>query len=144
AVVAGGRPCRRQPLRAVPLPADCLPTDAELGVGRPLRAGRGRSSADRWQQPLRRGCGCRVVVGRPFAWGPWLQPPTPLQVAGHPCKGAGRGHAREIVYPCIPDPDGEDEGGQASSSLAVSTRWISAAKLLQSGLATLAQREGGE
>ncbi|RZS23503.1 hypothetical protein BHM03_00056455, partial [Ensete ventricosum] len=22
---------------------------------------------------------------------------------------------REIVYPCIPDPDGEDEGGQASS-----------------------------
>ncbi|RWV98776.1 hypothetical protein GW17_00038357 [Ensete ventricosum] len=28
---------------------------------------------------------------------------------------------REIVYPCIPDPDGEDEGGQASSSLAVST-----------------------
>ncbi|RZR96949.1 hypothetical protein BHM03_00026046 [Ensete ventricosum] len=29
---------------------------------------------------------------------------------------------REIVYPCIPDPDGEDEGGQASSSLAVSTR----------------------
>ncbi|RWV89916.1 hypothetical protein GW17_00047911 [Ensete ventricosum] len=24
----------------------------------------------------------------------------------------------EIVYPCIPDSDGEDEGGQASSSLA--------------------------
>ncbi|RRT32875.1 hypothetical protein B296_00054428 [Ensete ventricosum] len=49
----------------------------------------------------------------------------------------------EIVYPCIPDPDGEDEGGQASS-LAVSTRWISAVKLLQSDLATLTQREGGE
>ncbi|RRT70193.1 hypothetical protein B296_00018135, partial [Ensete ventricosum] len=48
---------------------------------------------------------------------------------------------REIVYPCIPDPDGEDEGGQASSSLAISTRWISAAKLLQSDLATLAQRK---
>ncbi|RWV92111.1 hypothetical protein GW17_00045553 [Ensete ventricosum] len=47
----------------------------------------------------------------------------------------------EIVYPCIPDPDGEDEGGQVSS-LAVSTRWISIAKLLQSDLATLAQREG--
>ncbi|RZS24005.1 hypothetical protein BHM03_00057025 [Ensete ventricosum] len=47
----------------------------------------------------------------------------------------------EIVYPCILDPDGEDEGGQASSSLAISTRWISAAKLLQSDLATLAQRE---
>ncbi|RWV91693.1 hypothetical protein GW17_00045997 [Ensete ventricosum] len=52
--------------------------------------------------------------------------------------------SREIVYPCIPNPNGEDEGGQASSSLAVSTRWIFAAKLLQYGLATLAQREGGE
>ncbi|RRT31706.1 hypothetical protein B296_00044780 [Ensete ventricosum] len=31
----------------------------------------------------------------------------------------------EIVYPYIPDPDGEDEGGQASSSLMVSIRWIS-------------------
>ncbi|RRT35044.1 hypothetical protein B296_00030911 [Ensete ventricosum] len=51
---------------------------------------------------------------------------------------------KEIVYPCIPDPDGEDEGGQASSSLAVSTRWISAMKLLQSDLVTLTQREGGE
>ncbi|RWW03078.1 hypothetical protein GW17_00033788 [Ensete ventricosum] len=52
--------------------------------------------------------------------------------------------ALEIVYPCIPYPDRVDEGGQASSSLAVSTRRISAAKLLQSDLATLAQREGGE
>ncbi|RWW35636.1 hypothetical protein BHE74_00059408, partial [Ensete ventricosum] len=52
--------------------------------------------------------------------------------------------SREIVYPCIPYPDGEDEGGQASSSLAVSTRWISTAKFLQSDLITLAQREGGE
>ncbi|RWV85908.1 hypothetical protein GW17_00052252 [Ensete ventricosum] len=50
----------------------------------------------------------------------------------------------EIVYPCILDPDGEDEGGQASSSLAISTRWISAVKLLPSDLTTLAQREGGE
>ncbi|RZS05163.1 hypothetical protein BHM03_00035646 [Ensete ventricosum] len=49
----------------------------------------------------------------------------------------------EIVYPCIPYPNGEDEGGQASSSLAVSTRWISVVKLLQSDIATLAQREGG-
>ncbi|RWW20561.1 hypothetical protein BHE74_00014157 [Ensete ventricosum] len=46
---------------------------------------------------------------------------------------------REIVYPCITDPDGEDEGDQVSSSLAVSTRWISTAKLLQSDIATLAQ-----
>ncbi|RWW03771.1 hypothetical protein GW17_00033037 [Ensete ventricosum] len=55
-----------------------------------------------------------------------------------------RPHPREIVYPRIPDPDREDEGGQASFSLAVSTRWISIAKLLKSDLATLAQREGGE
>ncbi|RWW68779.1 hypothetical protein BHE74_00023664 [Ensete ventricosum] len=52
--------------------------------------------------------------------------------------------SREILYPYIPDTDGEDEGGQASSSLAVSTQWISTAKLLQSDLATLTQKEGGE
>ncbi|RZS20396.1 hypothetical protein BHM03_00052900 [Ensete ventricosum] len=66
---------------------------------------------------------------------------------GNSLAGVGkpqRVHHMEIIYPCIPDPDREDEGGQASSSLAVSTRWISAAKLLQSDLATLAQREGGE
>ncbi|RZR74040.1 hypothetical protein BHM03_00031476 [Ensete ventricosum] len=45
----------------------------------------------------------------------------------------------EMVYPCIPYPNGEDEGGQASSSLAVSTRWISVVKLFQSNLTTLAQ-----
>ncbi|RRT58613.1 hypothetical protein B296_00046434, partial [Ensete ventricosum] len=39
------------------------------------------------------------------------------------------GKPQEIVYPCIPKSDGEDEEGQASSSLAVSTRWISTAKL---------------
>ncbi|RWV78409.1 hypothetical protein GW17_00060630, partial [Ensete ventricosum] len=50
----------------------------------------------------------------------------------------------EIIYPCIPDLDGEDEGGQVSSSLAVSTQWISIVKLLQSDLTTPAQREGGE
>ncbi|RWW07506.1 hypothetical protein GW17_00029112 [Ensete ventricosum] len=64
-----------------------------------------------------------------------------LAVGGRPLQ-AQRG--QEIVYSYIPDPDGEDDGGQASSSLAVSTRWISAAKLLQSDLATLAQRERGE
>ncbi|RWV91838.1 hypothetical protein GW17_00045838 [Ensete ventricosum] len=41
-------------------------------------------------------------------------------------------------------PDGEDEGGQVSSSLAISIRWIYAVKLPRSDLATLAQREGGE
>ncbi|RRT63619.1 hypothetical protein B296_00012657, partial [Ensete ventricosum] len=88
--------------------------------------------------------------------GAWPQPAAPLQLANRPYKAAGRGHARlpftrasfaektEIVYPCIPDPDGKDEGGPASSSLAVSIRWISTAKLLQSDLATLAQREGGD
>ncbi|RRT50929.1 hypothetical protein B296_00000486 [Ensete ventricosum] len=49
---------------------------------------------------------------------------------------------QEIVYPCIPYPDGE-EGGQASSSLVIPIRLISTVKLL-SDLATLAQREGGE
>ncbi|RZR87177.1 hypothetical protein BHM03_00014532 [Ensete ventricosum] len=58
-------------------------------------------------------------------------------------RGKGVILLREIVYPCIPDPNGEYEEGQASS-LAVSTRWISTAKLLQSGVVTLAQREGGE
>ncbi|RWW36584.1 hypothetical protein BHE74_00058381 [Ensete ventricosum] len=62
----------------------------------------------------------------------------------HGGEEEGGNGVREIVYPCIRDPDGEDEEGQAPSSLAVSTRWISAAKLLQSDLATLAQREGGE
>ncbi|RZR81107.1 hypothetical protein BHM03_00007267 [Ensete ventricosum] len=61
---------------------------------------------------------------------------------------AGASHAQEIVYPCIPNLDREDEGGQASSSLAESSYilvfQISVAKLLQSDLATLAQREGGE
>ncbi|RWW57857.1 hypothetical protein BHE74_00035319 [Ensete ventricosum] len=54
------------------------------------------------------------------------------------CNGAG-----SKAMP-VSDPDGEDEGGQASSTLAVSTRLISAAKLLKSNLVTLAQREGGE
>ncbi|RZS11228.1 hypothetical protein BHM03_00042533, partial [Ensete ventricosum] len=75
--------------------------------------------------------------------GAWSQPATPCRQPSHgrpPLQGAWP----EIVYPCIPYPDGEDEGGQASSSLVVSTQWISTAKLLQSDLATLAQREGGE
>ncbi|RRT35340.1 hypothetical protein B296_00042533 [Ensete ventricosum] len=63
--------------------------------------------------------------------------------ARQPDNLAKRRHM-EVVYPCIPDPNGEDEGSQASSSLAVSTRWISVAKLFQSDLTTLAQREGGE
>ncbi|RWW66444.1 hypothetical protein BHE74_00026179 [Ensete ventricosum] len=44
-------------LPAVPLPPGCLPTGAELAVGRPLQVGHCRPCADRWQQPLRHGCG---------------------------------------------------------------------------------------
>ncbi|RWV87785.1 hypothetical protein GW17_00050187 [Ensete ventricosum] len=68
--------------------------------------------------------------------------------AAEPPKSTGKPPvpivSKEIVYPCILDLDGEDERGQTSSSLAVSIRWISIAKLLQSDLATLAWREGGE
>ncbi|RWW55625.1 hypothetical protein BHE74_00037730, partial [Ensete ventricosum] len=78
--------------------------------------------------------GTAALVGNRSGRG--QQPLTGWQLPTGPC--------REIVYRCIPDLDGEDEGGQASSSLAVSTRWISTAKLLQYDLATLTQREGGE
>ncbi|RRT35529.1 hypothetical protein B296_00055829, partial [Ensete ventricosum] len=79
--------------------------------------------------------GAAPVGNRSCQRHPWPRG-CPLQRAAATCG--------EIVNPCILDPDGEDEGGQASSSVAVSTRWISTAKLLQSDLATLAQREGGE
>ncbi|RZS04241.1 hypothetical protein BHM03_00034548, partial [Ensete ventricosum] len=148
----GSRPAKgRPPLRLAPLPQ--LAAGLAMG-GSPLQVPRSRP-------PLRASCykrlspptGCpqpTVLAGdasarkrRPLrsplaslsSW-PWLQPAAPLQ-------GALVAAWREIVYPCIPDPDREDEGGQASS-LVVSTRWISVAKLLQSDLATLAQREGGE
>ncbi|RZR81791.1 hypothetical protein BHM03_00008089 [Ensete ventricosum] len=133
-----------------------------MGVA-PLRAGRDRRC------PYSLVAGKQPLVGWPLAAGgasarrqpsclcrPSSRSPAcgllPLRVAA-PCRGPGRnrsppcsrpGRGWEIVYPCIPYPDGEDEEGQASSSLAVSTRWIFAAKLLQSGLTTLAQREGGE
>ncbi|RWV77447.1 hypothetical protein GW17_00061720 [Ensete ventricosum] len=90
----------------------------------------------------RAGRGRQPLAGRPQSVMP--AGGRPLRAAapagGRPLQGAWS----EIAYPYIPDPDGEDEGGQASSSLAVSTRWISAAKLLQYDLTTLAQREGGE
>ncbi|RWV84718.1 hypothetical protein GW17_00053548 [Ensete ventricosum] len=96
--------------------------------------------------PLHGGLG----YSRPPLQGGW---PWPYPVA--PCRDsfamkmqqecverfyAIQSHHTEIVYPYIPDPDGEDEGGQASSSLAISIRWISVVKLPQSDLATLAQR----
>ncbi|RRT43656.1 hypothetical protein B296_00042493 [Ensete ventricosum] len=51
-------------------------------------------------------CGVMPLRAAAPCGGTWPQPAAPL----------------EIVYPCIPDPDGEDEVGHASSSLAVSTR----------------------
>ncbi|RZR86762.1 hypothetical protein BHM03_00014016 [Ensete ventricosum] len=129
-----------------------------------------QASRCQWLLPLAGYCPCGLATARrahrrrlvgccpygrpPLAGWPWRV----LAMGGRPCMGAGCGwspllHAAfaakhnknvEIVYPCIPDPDGEDEGGQASSSLAVSTLWISTTKLLQSDLATLAKREGGE
>ncbi|RWV93924.1 hypothetical protein GW17_00043584 [Ensete ventricosum] len=115
--------------------------------GCPLRSQCGQEALAAW--PLAaapcglaavvRACGAAATVGGALAGG--------LAAADHPLA-AGRsplqGGWPEIVYLCIPDPDGKDEGGPASSSLAVSTRWISIAKLLQSDLATLAQREGGD
>ncbi|RZS02602.1 hypothetical protein BHM03_00032666 [Ensete ventricosum] len=114
------------PQRAAPASlAGCCPCEWRRP---PLRAGPGRS----WLPPCR---------------GPWPRPShgwPALHAGWPPLHFAAFAAKMEIVYPCIPDPDGEDEGGQASSSLAVSTRWIFAAKLLQSDLATLAQRERGQ
>ncbi|RWV79762.1 hypothetical protein GW17_00059054, partial [Ensete ventricosum] len=113
-------------------------------------AGDGAARRRRGQPPRDRRCCPRAVqpcVGVALAGVVALASGSPGRVAA-PCglvAGSRPSNRREIVYPCIPDPDGEDEGGQASSSsLAVSTRWISASKLLQSDLATLAQREGEE
>ncbi|RRT38188.1 hypothetical protein B296_00055140 [Ensete ventricosum] len=87
-------------------------------------------------------CGL-ATTRRPFAGGLGHSRPPPCRWLGHgqsPLQEAWP----EIVYPYIPYPNEEDEGGQASSSLTVSTRWISAVKFLQSDLTTLAQRERGE
>ncbi|RWW40286.1 hypothetical protein BHE74_00054313 [Ensete ventricosum] len=151
AAPAGGSPlqvCHGQPLAGWPLAT--VPYGHAVGShpfvlavpagGRPLW-----TIAPTSGRPLQ-------VVDSTLVGGPWLQPVTPTGGVGPsqppPCRGPWPQPtapcSQEIVYPCIPDPDGGDEGGQASSSLAVSTRWISTAKLLQSGLATLAQRERGE
>ncbi|RWW02441.1 hypothetical protein GW17_00034468 [Ensete ventricosum] len=137
----------RPPLRLVPYSqppcerraaSGCRPlrTAVPTSGSHPLRAGPSRS-----RSPT-----CRGALAA--AW-PWVAGPTwGLAVAGRPSSLLPslrkRSKNAEIVYPCISDPDGEDEGGQASYSLAVSTRWISTAKLLQFDFATLAQREGGE
>ncbi|RZS08568.1 hypothetical protein BHM03_00039562 [Ensete ventricosum] len=103
--------------------------------------------------PLRAAAASRPLTGG--LGGSRLPHEVGIAMGGRPCMGAARGWPpllllvatrirerlilpREIVYPCILDPNGEDEGGQAPSSLAVSTRWNSVAKLLQFELATLA------
>ncbi|RWV89122.1 hypothetical protein GW17_00048748 [Ensete ventricosum] len=87
----------------------------------------GRRHCPRAAIPLDRHCSLRRHLhGR-----------CPLQAIA-PVSGMLGNLSGEIVYPCIPYPDGEDEGGQASSSLAVSTLWISVVKLLQYDLATFA------
>ncbi|RWW84891.1 hypothetical protein BHE74_00006474 [Ensete ventricosum] len=71
-VVDGGRPCRRQPLRVVPLPVGCLPTGDEPAIGCPFRAGRGRPLAAApaaWPRAVAAPCGCCDAAGRPFAGG---------------------------------------------------------------------------
>ncbi|RWV77432.1 hypothetical protein GW17_00061738, partial [Ensete ventricosum] len=159
------RPAKgRPPLRSAPWPllavAPCgrplwvhhgqplagWPQTASPAGGRPLRV-----VAPAVSRPLQ-------VADSPLAGGPWLQPVAPagggwpwptaplqgaLAAAGYPLQLATASPSSSLFLLRM-HPDGEDEGGQASSSLAVSTRSISAGKLLQSGLATLAQREGGE
>ncbi|RWV80096.1 hypothetical protein GW17_00058681 [Ensete ventricosum] len=114
----------------------------------PLRAGRSRLALTGWPLPVTpckyqamAGCPCRGPGrGQPplHADSMHVAAPPPQVVPTFAANRCNKRVEQEIVYPRIPDPDGEDEGVQASSSLAVSTRWISAAKLLQSDLATLA------
>ncbi|RZS00074.1 hypothetical protein BHM03_00029713 [Ensete ventricosum] len=172
AAPADGRSCLRSPMQAAAqaagLPLVALQrAAATCGLaagGCPLRSRRGQQPLAGWSQsfvparllPLRVAAPCRGP-GRGHARLPLARASfaakTQQERIGVAIKIAKTDKTtmcerlilpREIVYPCIPDPDGEDEGGQASSSLAVSTRWISAAKLLQSDLVTLWQREGGE
>ncbi|RWW36267.1 hypothetical protein BHE74_00058716 [Ensete ventricosum] len=89
--------------------------------------------------------GALATADRPMQ-GAWPQPTAPLQGGLGCSRPPMQGGWPEIVYPCIPDPDEKmkEVKRPPPSSLVVSTRWISAAKLLQSDLATLAQMEGGE
>ncbi|RWW37319.1 hypothetical protein BHE74_00057588, partial [Ensete ventricosum] len=156
-------PLRR---RRLPFATDSRPPLLVAGLstgGNPLRAGRSRPcpqvAAPCGLLPLRAITTCRGHghSQSPLYRGALATAGHPLQVAmavaSHLCMQTAcmwpplprwQRLLSEIVYHCVPDPDGEDEGGQASSSLAISTRWISAAKLLQSDLATLALKEGGE
>ncbi|RWW07852.1 hypothetical protein GW17_00028746 [Ensete ventricosum] len=97
------------------------------------------------------GCPCKgvlAVAARPLVGGlghSRLPLAANLAVGGRPCLGlAMTGRPSFSLFLLRMHTDGEDEGGQVSFSVAVSTRWIFVAKLLQSDLATLAQKERGE
>ncbi|RWW44303.1 hypothetical protein BHE74_00049948, partial [Ensete ventricosum] len=146
---AGGKAGRgRQPLVGWPLagfyPCGWLPVAGSQAIAdRPCR-GSGRG-----QPPLHVDNMHVVALAGGLAIAIHLCMQTPCMWSPLPCRQRLLSlpivtTSAEIVYPCIPDPDGEDERCQASSSLAISTRWISAAKLFQYDLITLAQREGGE
>ncbi|RWV78666.1 hypothetical protein GW17_00060325, partial [Ensete ventricosum] len=112
------------PLRALRCQRLSALRDATPVGDLPLRVGPASS-----RPPPCRGPWLRPGRGWPALHGGW----SPLLLTAFTAK-------TEIVYLCIPDSDGENEGGQASSSLAISTRWISVAKFLQYDLATLVQR----
>ncbi|RWW36691.1 hypothetical protein BHE74_00058267, partial [Ensete ventricosum] len=155
AAPTNSRPCRRQPWprgyllrpcseqlplaawpRALPMPAGAAPASVSHARGWPclLAAAPARGF---WPWPAAPLQGAWAAAGCPLqpAW-PWVADPAwGLAVVG-------RSSSSQFLLRM--HPDREDKGGQASSSLAVSARWISVAKLLQSDLATLAQREGGE
>ncbi|RZS23772.1 hypothetical protein BHM03_00056753, partial [Ensete ventricosum] len=84
-------------------------------------------------RPLVGGLGRGLTVGGRPCMGSWPWLATPPRCLRY--KNATR-MRRTILRDSI--------SCQASSPLAVSIRWISSVKLLQSDLATLAQREGGE
>ncbi|RZS25598.1 hypothetical protein BHM03_00058823, partial [Ensete ventricosum] len=83
---------------------------------RPLRPGRGRLPLAAWPRALPTPAGANHARG------------SSRMLVAAPARGFGCGQPPlqrawpEIVYPCIPDPDEEDKGGQASSSLVARYR----------------------
>ncbi|RWW82003.1 hypothetical protein BHE74_00009561 [Ensete ventricosum] len=141
----GSRPCgkcccpRAAPRgRAMPPCAGAAPVGAAALIGDSSGRGAAYCGLATGSRPLQPG----MPVGDRAWWRLPLQ--GALAAAGCPLQPAWPWVAGPALWLVAPHLDGEDEGGQASSSIVVSTRWISVAKLLQSDLATLAQRERGE
>ncbi|RRT36179.1 hypothetical protein B296_00054793 [Ensete ventricosum] len=83
AVVIGSHPCRRQPLRVMPLPVGCLHAGVVPAIDRPFRADRGRPLAAApaaWPRVVAAPCGCCAAADRPFTGG--------LAAVGRPLQGA--------------------------------------------------------